>query len=232
VRIGPSIGIPGDAAAITASISPASLPGLVLWVRGDLGGQTAGQWDDMSGQGHHLVQATGSLQPSIIASGLNGRPTRRFDGSDDFMATAPFTLNQPETLLMVFKIIVYGSSTVHDIAADGNAAGSMVVGTLDNASTAISAGVSFSAATPVPSGTFVRFGAIYNSTSSAIRLSGAELATGNAGTNNAGGFTLGALANGTRSYNIEVFEVALYNRALTAPELARIELYQAAMGAS
>jgi hypothetical protein len=48
------------------------------------------QWDDLSGNVRHLLQASGLLQPSIVSSALKGRQVRRFDGINDFMQCASF----------------------------------------------------------------------------------------------------------------------------------------------
>lgn len=50
----------------------------------DSGGGACSQWDDISGNGFHFSQPA-SPRPSIIASGLNGRRTIRFDGTEDFL---------------------------------------------------------------------------------------------------------------------------------------------------
>lgn len=50
----------------------------------DAGGGACSQWDDISGNGFHFSQPA-SPRPSIIASGLNGRRTIRFDGTEDFL---------------------------------------------------------------------------------------------------------------------------------------------------
>lgn len=52
----------------------------VLWLSDT--GSSAGQWDDLSGNGKHLTQAVSADQPAIITGALNGRQVRRFDGTD------------------------------------------------------------------------------------------------------------------------------------------------------
>lgn len=54
-----------------------------LWARSGPGA-TAAQWDDISGNAKHLVQATPALQP-VVAADAFGRPCLRFDGVDDYM---------------------------------------------------------------------------------------------------------------------------------------------------
>jgi hypothetical protein len=66
------------------SLSPA------LWLS-DTGSDLA-QWDDLSGNGRHAVQATPASRPSIVSAALNGRQVRRFDGND-YLSTIGFAAN-------------------------------------------------------------------------------------------------------------------------------------------
>ena len=72
--------------------------GLALWVSGDGPMETREQdgrtfvtkWVDQSGHGRDLEQSVAARQPELFASGLNGEPALRFDGSTRRMATAGF----------------------------------------------------------------------------------------------------------------------------------------------
>lgn len=46
----------------------------------------ASQWNDKSANAWHFSQGTAGSRPLIVASGLNGLRTIRFDGVDDFLA--------------------------------------------------------------------------------------------------------------------------------------------------
>ena len=46
------------------------------------------EWRDKSGNARHASQSTGSLQPGMAASTVNGLNSLSFDGSDDWMQTA------------------------------------------------------------------------------------------------------------------------------------------------
>lgn len=69
------------------------------------GTTNASQWNDASGNGYHMIQPAGANQPAIIAAGLDGKRTIRFDGTNDFMAaTSPSFANvNYGWLAMVFK---------------------------------------------------------------------------------------------------------------------------------
>lgn len=66
-----------------AGFTPKQIGGgtLKLWVRADQGITIAtgvSQWNDLSGNGNHVTQGTGSAQPAFVASGQGGRPLVRF----------------------------------------------------------------------------------------------------------------------------------------------------------
>lgn len=54
----------------------------------DAGAGACSQWNDRSGNAYHFVQATGANRPLIVAAGLNGKRTIRFDGTSQRMTTA------------------------------------------------------------------------------------------------------------------------------------------------
>lgn len=68
-------------------------------------GSNAAQWADLSGNGNHLDQGTGSLQPGIFSGVLNGRQVRRFDGVDDYLFRSAAFLQSlaSMTIVTVFK---------------------------------------------------------------------------------------------------------------------------------
>ena len=48
-------------------------------------GGAVSQWDDKSGNGYHLTQATGTSQPTTGSRTINGLNALDFDGTNDFM---------------------------------------------------------------------------------------------------------------------------------------------------
>jgi hypothetical protein len=77
------------------AFSPLDLPGLVAWYDAsdtssitEAGGLVS-QWDDKSGNGFHIVQATGSQQPTTGSHTMNSLNTLYFQpGGTDRMASA------------------------------------------------------------------------------------------------------------------------------------------------
>ncbi len=67
--------------------SPPDFADLVFWISADgpVNVDVANrvtQWTDRSGLNNHITQANPAKQPLLVASGFNGRPVVRFDGSD------------------------------------------------------------------------------------------------------------------------------------------------------
>lgn len=98
-------GRPVDATA-SGAFTPASLTGLVAWYKADTGvfvdagstlatnGQTVQQWNDQSGNGYHLKQATGGSRPTFQTAGFNSSfPAVTFTlSSSTWMATTANTV--------------------------------------------------------------------------------------------------------------------------------------------
>ncbi len=61
------------------------------------------QWNDKSGNSLHAEQATGSAQPTIVPSSLNGMAAIEFDGSNDFMALPVHNFGNETSLYMVAR---------------------------------------------------------------------------------------------------------------------------------
>ncbi len=75
---------------------------LQLWLKADAGtssttdGGAISQWNDQSGYGVNVSQATGSKQPTYENDGtnaLNGNPVVHFDGADELISSASTSLN-------------------------------------------------------------------------------------------------------------------------------------------
>ena len=93
---------------------------LALWLDADdsstitLNGSDVSQWDDKSGNARHVLQAAASQQPVYNVTGLNGKPTITFDGTNDIL------LNQNAgsvgvTNISMFMVTRYVTGTGEDI---------------------------------------------------------------------------------------------------------------------
>lgn len=90
--------------------TPAELgASLALWLDAEdsasitLNGSTVSQWDDKSGNGRNISQAVASQQPTWNTTGLNGKPTIDFDGTNDFLKNATFEPAGAVSCFLVFN---------------------------------------------------------------------------------------------------------------------------------
>lgn len=206
---------------------PSDLPNLAAWFAFTRGiTSVAGlvsQWSDQSGNGRHLKQATATNQPALQSDG-----SILFDGVDNFLKCDPFTLNQPETVYIVFKAIVW-TQTVRYF--DGNASGSGILSP-DSATPdmRIFAGSSAANNTNLAINAYGAVACVFNGASSVLQVNNTAPATGDVGVGNMGGFTVGANGANANFANIQVKEVVLYSAAHDANQRQTVINYLASVG--
>jgi len=169
---------------------------------GDTGARICGARD--------LYQGSSSKRPIYTGPNLNTRLSMLFDGSNDYLKSAPFSLSQPETVYLVGQQVTWSNG---DSIFDGNANDSMeIFQDTTTPNITLYAGASVTNTRWILNINAI-LTAIFNSTSSLIRINRDFAVGGNAGTANGGGFTLGAQAGGSLSGNIRASEVAIYSEA-------------------
>jgi len=95
--------------------NPRNLPNLQLWLDATRIAQadstSVATWSDQSGNGYDATQGGSAARPTFIASGLNGLPVVRFDGTDDRLSIPSSTAT--------FKFLHSDVSTVFIVAKAG-----------------------------------------------------------------------------------------------------------------
>lgn len=94
--------------------SPTQVAGLTVWlnagaITGIANGAAVPTWADASGGNRNATQATGTLQPLYIASGLNGKPVVRFNGSSQFMTLGDLSAAFPSAASF-FAVVTYNGT--------------------------------------------------------------------------------------------------------------------------
>ena len=77
-------------------------------------GGSVSQWNDKSGNGRHVSQATAAQQPTTGAATHNGRNVVSFNGSQDLRNAAP-NLDSDLTIVSVFKVAAATTYTMPGI---------------------------------------------------------------------------------------------------------------------
>ena len=206
---------------VTGSFLPTDVANLVAWYKFNTGititGAGVSQWDDQSGNGRHLLQGTDADRPSESGGVIT------FDGVRELLKVTAFTLNQPETIYILFKSV---TDTLADRIFDGN---STNAGMMDQ-----DAGPSLNAYAGgfigknldyTGSGTYLVATCQFNGAASKLQVNSGTPVTGNGGASNMGGFQLGG--TGTNQFsNISVLEVVITDTtADDATAIATMETY-------
>lgn len=117
---------------------PDELPSLVLWLDAEdsasitLNGSTVSQWNDKSGTGNHVSNATASTQPTYLATAYNNKPTIyvketsrdflfksnliNFSAQNDFTIASAFEFLAPNR----FLDMIVGWRSIPNDPANGN----------------------------------------------------------------------------------------------------------------
>jgi hypothetical protein len=106
--VGPSAIVPPVAGAVLWLTSEAGLFQTVGGSPATADGSPVGQWQDQSGNGHHIVQPGAGARPLLKLSQVNGYPSVRFDGVDDLLKLN-WTLPWPTTVFVVARMIAWTS---------------------------------------------------------------------------------------------------------------------------
>lgn len=207
-------GIPGSVAGDTESVS---------------------LWEDYSGGNRGLTQATAAARPVLRTGIVQGKPVVRFDGVDDLLlgtALSNYITNSARTMFAVFQASSISTNSANTYANDavvGDAGGFAGLHLKSGGPTAHAynwdgtddqVSVSIALSTPVLVMLRHEGGNLYVSKNGGAESS---VASGNL-TTLTGALIAGRAGAGTE-FAGDIGEIALYNRALTAAEIARVTGY-------
>jgi hypothetical protein len=208
---------------------PPVLTGLEGWYDGQdsstltVVGSNISQWDDKSGAGNDVTQATGADQPTI--STLNGYQALAFDGSGQHLDGVSWSQQSPTTLFVVYQMssplkgatatlvrsagsdrIRYQKRTTGDLRRMHE--NSDLVGTIEDTNAHYAT-------------------CIFNDVSSSLRIDGAVDVSGSVGTRtpSSDGLSIGATPGGTEGMQGTIGEVLWYDALLNATEISQVEAW-------
>lgn len=214
--------------------SPSQISGLVMWQRSDQGAAVS-QWNDLSGNGNHLVQATGAAQPVINASNsqYNGFPSVDFASGDYLQKTG---LSYDAFTIFGVCRIVSGVGYVYTHADTGSFAPGDAIYSTTGTSLYLRRGATLSeknvsvnwGISAVPK-TYVHVNGGTHATHLG-RVNGVELVTTDGNTGSPSGaaavlFQLNGYAGNNETTTITYAELIVVNRAMTTVEIQQVEAY-------
>jgi hypothetical protein len=205
--------VPRFVAPPPGPFTPASLTGLKAWYdASDSSSYTiatgASQWNDKSGGGFHLLQATGASQPTLSVGGFgsSGKDCFVFDGTNDVMTTSGSLA--PAQPFGVWIVTDWNAKT-GDMCVWCGASGGNAQGKFNSANTSTSP---------------IILRGIFNGASSQIAVSGGSVVNGNAGAGTMTNFKLGANRFDGELYDGKVAEIVI-TTSPTAGDITDIEGY-------
>mgnify|MGYP000442051077 CR=1 FL=1 len=190
----------------------------------DANDDVVGAWDDKSGNGNHLLQATTAQKPTYKTNTLNGKPTILGDGTADNMA-ASFALAKPTHVFIVAKAVTWtNGDRIYDGYSDNDMALHQTGTTPDIKIYADAAGPVSDANMAV--GTFYLVEAQFNGASSWIKVADNAKSTGAVGTaTDPDGLRLFASATSGGYGNLNIAEIVLCTGEITGSDLSDLRSY-------
>ncbi len=217
----------------TSAANPQTTGGLTVWLDAtdattlSLSGQEVLQWNDKSGNLHHASPASAADRPSLVAAGINGLPTVRFDLDPMNLAgNLGIAGGQDRTVIAVMNY----SALVNNNELIGTGTNAMIdVGTFSQSQrlrlrddTPSGDGNIYSGAGTFPTGTSLLTVRALSPAGTVAERNGAPLI------NDSGSFQHFAMGSnvqvgganfGSRAYRGDLSELLVFNRALTNTEL-------------
>ncbi len=201
--------------------SPTDVPSLVYRWRADsitaANGAAVASWPALAGG--VALAASGSAQPTYVASGINGQPTVRFNGTSTRMDANLAAFAQPVTVMAVAKLasasgshMIYNAEGVELYAEGGLWVGwggaELAAGATDTSPAAL---------------VFVANGASSTVNRNGTAVTGSAGTTGHNATVNVGDYSAGGYR-----LNGDVAEICVYQRALSTAEINTLRSYTTA----
>lgn len=210
-----------------APVAVDAVANLSMWLKADALGlannAAVSSWTDFASSPHHPVQATGGKQPLYKTSILNGLAIVRFDGVDDRLKTASFTLNQPITRFVVAKL---NSTGDNQYIIDGNVINTATLLRSSSGVMGIYSGAML-ASTGADTAWHIYCG-VFNDTISRFHVDGGVGITGAVGSANPGGVAVGSSADDSLFASVDIAEVVAYSSVLTLDDINAVGLGLAA----
>ena len=178
--------------------------------------QPIGRINDKSGNGNNLVQATSAKRPTLRNGGALW--WLEFDGADDVLKAAAFTLDQPLTRISAAQQV---SWTTGDRLWEGGGVNQCNAQQVVSSPTIQIYGGKTVNYNLFPVGEDHVLTEIFNGASSHIATDNGSYTDTDLGSDAAGGVAIGANANGAQNCDLHWFGAIWIGRLLSTPEIAQ-----------
>jgi len=212
----------GSTAQSRGGFLPTNIANLELWLDADDEdtitevANLISQWDDKSGNGNDVAQATEADQPTFNVGALNNVELK--DTTDILVGSTSFV--SPYTVFAVYKHID-SSGDRGIISGDGAADGTWRMGR-NGGSRIYDVDATRVATNAMDTTNFVLYRAIENGSTSAFFINGVDETDDSAPLGDIGIFSVG---QSTRSGTSQIQEIIIYERELTSGEITQVENY-------
>lgn len=214
-----------------ASFDPSRAGSLLAWYRADRGVTIAtgvSQWNDLSGNARHLLQATGANQPTFGAtSGANSTPGITFAGSPQTMAVTFSAISQPLHTFAIIRTTNLGTGNGGVICGAAVGERPLVVGTANTNMFSYFGGTGITYAHTDTTNHFL-WEVLSNGASSSVIRGNTAAGTGSVGSNTFSGITLGLLPGNASYAAFIISEIAIYPATISGANLTALRAYFAA----
>lgn len=194
-------------------------------IRATQTGHAVASWaDGKTSRGRHATQSTSAKRPTLVLDAQNGRPALRFDGVDDYLATASYTRSSPLSLFLVLRQQSWGNSrSICDSLSNYYAYLLKQHATTPGKLVACSLAALPDLPLAVDCWSIVSI--IFDGASSRIRVNGGTALTGDTGGEVGNGMVLGGSGGhnlGSNCAYVDVGEVMEYSAALSPTQEMRV----------
>ena len=223
------------ATEVWSSFSPLDLSPIVWLDASDTSTITASsgfvsQWNDKSGNGYNVVQATGANQPTTGSATINGLNVLSFDGSNDRMQNLSVpSSSRPHTYVIVAKETssITVTKSLLNTGSDTNGMALFLTGTSPNRSIRVFYGA-VAAGPNIPTTNVNICFVVMNGANSQIGFNSTISSVTTTGATRAAGIRVGSNGSGTGEFfNGQIAEVLYLNSALTANQRLALFSYLA-----
>ena len=210
-----------------SSFSPASISGLLLWLKADSlalsDGNAVTTWADQSGGGHNMtfnVNTTNSGGTAVYNTNvLNGKPVVRLAGGGNFTNSLGATISQPITIFSVSTAKIQADQYLFDGINSTNRIVSYVA-------SGVHLFAGFDIVGGAGSSSFDSYCFVANGASGVLYKNGTSIASGDIGANTITGFTLNNRNEKTGTANNNEFaEFIVYQGALSDADRILVQNY-------